>query len=107
MHTKLNSCFYISSHSTLFCTSELVSLVSAAAFIRPCESHERGFGAILWPWLCWNMVLVSKEATPFPSFGNDLGPWRAQIGPVGYTCILASFYSVLLYLTCPPHPLCP
>ena len=35
---------YILSYHSIF-SSELVSLVSVAAFIRPCESHEWGFGA--------------------------------------------------------------
>ena len=40
--------------SNTHCT--LTSLVSVAAFFRPCQSHECEIGTIKWPWLCDNGV---------------------------------------------------
>ena len=64
MHTKIKLTFLPEmdcwsstlSYFTLSFPQNWCSLVSAAAFIRLCESQSGGFGAIQWPWLCLNGV---------------------------------------------------
>ena len=107
--------------------SGLASLVSVAAFFRPCQSHEWEIGAIKWPWLCDNGVWQARtsESSPIvfsvnlerfeghggpklglshPRFEGHGGPWRAQAWPLDSIRLLTSFYTPILSPATTPHP---
>ena len=88
--------------------SKVTSLVSVAAFLRPCVSLEWHFGAIGWSWLscigAWRAGQATKD-WPMSVILNleccehNKGAVGPQTGPLAFNCLRIHF--VLLYLSPP------
>ena len=85
--------------------SKVTSLVSVAAFLRPCVSLEWHFGAIRWSWLSCIGAWRAGQATkgwPMPVIFNleccehKVGPVGPQTEPLAFNCLRIPFCTPVL-----------
>lgn len=93
--------------------SKVTSLVSVAAFLRPCVSLEWNFGTIRWSWLCCIGAWRAGQATKgwLISFIFNLeccehkkGPVGPQTGPLAFNCLRIPFFTPMLNPPSTSHP---
>ena len=85
--------------------SKATSLVSVAAFLRPCVSLEWHFGVIRWSWLscigAWRAGLATKGWPMSVIFNLECcehkkGPVGPQTGPLAFNCLRIPFCTPIL-----------
>ena len=94
------------------CSKE-TSLVSVAAFPRPCVSLEWHFGAIRWSWLscigAWRAGQAMKGWPMSVIFNLECcehkkGPVAPQTGPLAFNCLHIPFCTPILSPPSSSHP---
>ena len=83
--------------------SKVTSLVSVAAFLRPCVSLEWHFCAMRWSWLSCNGGLDKLRGDwPMSAIFNlkccehKKSPVRPQTGPLTFDCLCIAFCTPIL-----------
>ena len=112
-HTKYQTYVFtrnglLAQHTIIFhCwpCSKATSLVSVAAFLRPCVSLEWHFGAIKWSWLscigAWRAGQTTKGWPMSVVFNLECcehrkGPVGPQTGPLAFNCLRIPFHTPIL-----------
>ena len=93
--------------------SKVMSLVSVAAFLRPCVSLEWHFGTIKWLWLscigAWKAGQATKGWPMSVIFNLECcehkkGPVGPQTGPLAFNCLCIPFCTPILSPPPTHHP---